>query len=122
MTKNCGTCGKCRNTHDGPHCYKGRTPKPVSPLMVMDCWTDPAEEEPAPAATKVCSRCGRELPITEFGRHSRTKWCAKSSPRRTSPVSRSISATAPSGQKASRSREPAIPDHSITKTKYEELL
>lgn len=73
MTKNCGTCGKCRNTHDGPHCYKGRTPKPVSPLMVMDCWTDPAEEEPASVATKVCSRCGRELPITEFGRHSRTK-------------------------------------------------
>lgn len=73
MTKNCGTCGKCRNTHDGPHCYKGRTPKPVSPLMVMDCWTDPAEEEAAPVATKVCSRCGRELPITEFGRHSRTK-------------------------------------------------
>ena len=73
MDKNCGSCGKCRNTHDGPYCYKGRTPRPVSPLRVMDCWVDPDEVEKEPQATKVCSHCGRELPVANFGRHSRTK-------------------------------------------------
>lgn len=73
MNKTCGTCGKCRNTHDGPYCYKGSTPRPVSPLRVMDCWVDPADVEKEPQATKVCSVCGRELPVSEFGRHSRTK-------------------------------------------------
>ena len=73
MDKTCGTCGKCRNTHDGPYCYKGSSPRPVSPLRVMDCWVDPAEVEQAPVMTKVCSVCGRELPVSEFGRHSRTK-------------------------------------------------
>ena len=73
MEKRCGTCGKCRNTHDGPYCYKGSSPKPVSTLRVMDCWVDPADVEPEPAATKVCAHCGRELPVSSFGRHSRTK-------------------------------------------------
>lgn len=73
MDKTCGTCGKCRNTHDGPYCYKGSSPRPVSTIRVMDCWVDPSLEEKAPVATKVCPRCGRELPVSEFGRHSRTK-------------------------------------------------
>ena len=73
MEKTCGTCGKCRNTHDGPYCYKGSSPRPVSTLRVMDCWVDPSEVEQAPVMTKVCSVCGRELPVSEFGRHSRTK-------------------------------------------------
>ena len=34
MDKTCGTCGKCRNTHDGPYCYKGSSPRPVSLLRV----------------------------------------------------------------------------------------
>ena len=73
MDKDCGNCGHCRNTHDGPYCYKGSTPKPVSPIRTMDCWADPAEVQQPPVMTKVCSHCGRELPITNFGRHSRTK-------------------------------------------------
>ena len=73
MDKTCGTCGKCRNTHDGPYCYKGSSPRPISPLRVMDCWVDPSEAEKAPVMTKICSHCGRELPVSNFGRHSRTK-------------------------------------------------
>ena len=73
MDKTCGTCGKCRNTHDGPYCYKGSSPRPVSLLRVMDCWVDPAEVQQPPVMTKVCSHCGRELPVSNFGRHSRTK-------------------------------------------------
>lgn len=73
MDKTCGTCGHCRNTHDGPYCYKSGYPRPVSPIRVMDCWVDPADVEKEPQATKVCSHCGRELPVENFGRHSRTK-------------------------------------------------
>ena len=73
MDKVCGNCGHCRNTHDGPYCYKGSTPKPVSPIRTMDCWADPAEVQQPPVMTKVCSHCGRELPVSNFGRHSRTK-------------------------------------------------
>ena len=73
MDKTCGTCGHCRNTHDGPYCYKSGYPRPVSPIRVMDCWVDPASVKKEPQATKVCSHCGRELPVENFGRHSRTK-------------------------------------------------
>lgn len=73
MDKVCGNCGHCRNTHDGPYCYKGGTPKPVSPIRTMDCWVDPAEVQQPPVMTKVCSHCGRELPVSNFGRHFRTK-------------------------------------------------
>ena len=73
MDKVCGNCGHCRNTHDGPYCYKGSTPKPVSPIRTMDCWVDPAEVQQPPVMTKVCTHCGRELPIANFNRHSRTK-------------------------------------------------
>lgn len=55
MDKTCGTCGHCRNTHDGPYCYKSGYPRPVSPIRVMDCWVDPADVEKEPQATKVCA-------------------------------------------------------------------
>lgn len=71
--RTCGTCGQCRSTHDGPYCFKGSKPHPVSLLREMDCWVDPDEVAQAPTATKVCSHCGRELPVENFGRHSRTK-------------------------------------------------
>ena len=70
MSNYCNTCQHCRVTIDGPHCFKGKA-KPVSPLSMGDCW-EPVSAPPQ-VATKVCSRCGRELPITNFGRHSRTK-------------------------------------------------
>ena len=73
MDKVCGNCGHCRNTHDGPYCYKGSTPRPVSLIRTMDCWADPAEVQQPPVMTKVCTHCGRELPIANFNRHSRTK-------------------------------------------------
>lgn len=73
MSKNtCGTCGCCRDTHDGPYCFKGPRPRPVSTIREMDCWVDPSEVQ-QPQATKVCSHCGRELPVENFWRHSRTK-------------------------------------------------
>ena len=71
MSKCCGTCARSRtNNVDGTVCSKSG--KPVSYLAVYDCWTDQAEPDPAPL-TKVCQRCGRELPIDHFGRHVRTK-------------------------------------------------
>ena len=70
MSNTCSTCQHFRVTHDGPHCFKGRI-KPVSPIASGDCW-EPVTEK-AEIATKVCSRCGRELPVEKFGRHSKTK-------------------------------------------------
>ena len=71
MSKCCGTCAKsCTDNVNGTVCSKSG--KPVSYLAVYDCWTDQAEPDPAPL-TKVCQRCGRELPIENFGRHVRTK-------------------------------------------------
>ena len=71
MSKCCGTCARSRtNNVDGTVCSKSG--KTVSYLAVYDCWTDQAEPDPAPL-TKVCQRCGRELPIENFGRHVRTK-------------------------------------------------
>lgn len=43
--------------------------KPIINIMEPTELNKPAE---APK-TKVCSRCGRELPISDFGRHARTK-------------------------------------------------
>ena len=71
MSKCCGTCARSRtNNVDGTVCSKSG--KPVSYLAVYDCWTDQGEPDPAPL-TKVCQRCGRELPLENFGRHVRTK-------------------------------------------------
>ena len=66
----CKDCNYYRVTADGPYCYNGRI-RPVSPLQVKDCFVPKTEMEPI--ATKVCKRCGQELPIAEFGRHSKTK-------------------------------------------------
>lgn len=70
MPNYCKTCQFYRTGHDGPMCYKGRI-KPVSPLSTGDCW-EPVTEQPE-ILTKVCSRCGRELPIESFGRHPKTR-------------------------------------------------
>ena len=78
-------CQYCRHYRldrmDGPHCVKGPRVMPISPLTQKDCFEEKVEEpeqdpvqEPAPApATKVCTKCGRELPVTEFNRNRRMK-------------------------------------------------
>ena len=70
MSNYCKTCQHYRVTNDGPHCFKGKI-KAVSPISTGDCW-EPVTEKPE-IATKVCSKCGRELPVSEFGRHAKTK-------------------------------------------------
>lgn len=70
MSNYCNTCQHYRVTHDGPHCFKGKV-KPVSPISTGDCW-EPVTAPPQ-IATKVCSRCGRELPVEAFGRHAKTR-------------------------------------------------
>lgn len=70
MSNYCNTCQHYRVTAGGPHCYKGRI-KPVSPITKADCW-EPVTEQPEPL-TKVCKRCGRELPLSSFGRHPKTR-------------------------------------------------
>jgi len=68
----CGTCHYYTNTPvKGPWCTKSG--REVSYLQTaFDCYTEPGTV-PETIQTKVCSHCGRELPITNFGRHSRTK-------------------------------------------------
>lgn len=73
MNKICGNCHYYANSPmHGPWCTKNR--KEVSYLQnAYDCWTEPGTAPAEETQMKVCSRCGRELPITNFGRHSRTK-------------------------------------------------
>lgn len=73
MNKICGNCHYYANSPmHGPWCTKNR--KEVSYLQsAFDCWTEPGTAPAEEMQMKVCSRCGRELPITNFGRHSRTK-------------------------------------------------
>ena len=73
MDKICGTCHYYANSPiHGPWCTKNR--KEVSYLQAaFDCFTEPGAAPTNEIQTKVCSHCGRELPITNFGRHSRTK-------------------------------------------------
>jgi len=68
----CGTCHYYTNTPvKGPWCTKSR--REVSYLQTaFDCYTEPGTV-PETVQTKVCSHCGRELPVSNFGRHSRTK-------------------------------------------------
>lgn len=57
---------------DGPWCSLKK--KAVSYLQTApDCYTEYDALPPEPVQTKVCSHCGRELPVSNFGRHSRTK-------------------------------------------------
>ena len=73
MEKICGNCHYYANSPlHGPWCTKNR--KEVSYLQsAFDCWTEPGTAPAEEIQMKVCSHCGRELPITNFGRHSRTK-------------------------------------------------
>lgn len=73
MEKICGNCHYYANSPPhGPWCTKNR--KEVSYLQsAFDCWTEPGTAPAEEIQMKVCSHCGRELPITNFGRHSRTK-------------------------------------------------
>ena len=74
MDRDCGTCGRYAMTAlHGPWCSKKK--RETSPLNEHnECWTNPSEVPPDTGMmTKVCSKCGRELPIANFGRHSRTK-------------------------------------------------
>lgn len=70
------TCGECHyylmhETH-GPWCTKNR--RETSYLQTApDCWTEPGAGAANEVQTKVCKHCGRELPVTNFGRHSKTK-------------------------------------------------
>lgn len=70
MSNYCSTCQHYRVTNDGPHCFRGKI-KPVSPLAIGDCW-EPVTKKPE-VVTKTCKKCGRELPVSEFGRHAKTK-------------------------------------------------
>ena len=64
---------------DGPYCKRTPRAKPVSPLSQCDSFEEKGPEEelvveaPAAPATKVCTKCGRELPVTEFNRNRRMK-------------------------------------------------
>lgn len=71
-------CGHCRQYTPRPYnediCAK--TGKVVGYLWQKECF-NPKEQsnmnEEKKEATKVCSVCGRELPLSAFGRHARTK-------------------------------------------------
>lgn len=68
-----GTCSECqhyRMTADGPYCFKDARTRAVSPIQKKQCFTRTTMEE---QATKKCSKCGRILPVSEFGRHHKTK-------------------------------------------------
>ena len=71
--KICGTCAHyTMHPSNGPWCMQKR--REVSYLQTaFDCWEDLEEKPKEAGMTKVCSKCGRELPIANFGRHSRTK-------------------------------------------------
>ena len=70
-------CGSCRHytMHqvNGPWCTLKR--KEVSYLQQAfdECFEEPEETPKDLGPTKVCVKCGRELPVSNFGRHSRTK-------------------------------------------------
>lgn len=61
-------CGYCKNYIPGKTVC-GLTNKAVGFLDVKTCFEAPDKTEPK---TKVCKRCGRELPLHEFGKHART--------------------------------------------------
>ena len=73
MSKICGNCHYYTNSPmHGPWCSKNK--KEVSYLQnAFDCWIEPGTAPAEEMQMKVCSHCGRELPISKFGRHSRTK-------------------------------------------------
>ena len=69
--ENCGSCKHyVNNPVTGPSCRK--TGKSVSYLNKAECWEAPGDDAPV-VLTKVCNRCHRELPITEFHRNHTRK-------------------------------------------------
>ena len=70
-------CGYCKHYLPGK-ALCGLTKKEVGFLEVKPCYeaqtqkTETTMEENNETKTKVCKRCGRELPLHEFGRHART--------------------------------------------------
>ena len=80
----CQECMHYKATNDGPYCFKSSGhPKPISPIMVKDCFEERPAGEPASTApaekpgyvprTKVCAKCGRELPLLQFSTNRRMK-------------------------------------------------
>ena len=80
----CQECKHYKATNDGPYCFKSSGhPKPISPIMVKDCFEERPADEPASTApvekpgyvprTKVCAKCGRELPMLQFSTNRRMK-------------------------------------------------
>ena len=71
-------CGHCRQYTPRPYnediCAK--TGKVVGYLWQKECF-NPKEtinmNEEKKEPTKVCSKCGRELPLSAFGKHAKTK-------------------------------------------------
>lgn len=74
-------CGKCKwytMFKLEPRCTK--TGKPTGYLQEKDCFEPiltysnlDIMEEKKSVQTKVCKKCGRELPVDQFGKHARTK-------------------------------------------------
>ena len=65
-------CGYCKHYLPGK-ALCGLTKKEVGFLEVKLCYeANTNMEENNETKTKVCKRCGRELPLHEFGRHART--------------------------------------------------
>ncbi len=65
-------CGYCKHYLPGK-ALCGLTKKEVGFLEVKPCYeANTNMEENNETKTKVCKRCGRELPLHEFGRHART--------------------------------------------------
>lgn len=68
-------CGECKQYATNPireQCGP-RTGKAVSFLMTKECFEPKTEQDTPDVVTKVCNRCHRSLPITEFSRKSSTK-------------------------------------------------
>ena len=68
---NCGSCCHYRESREhGFMCDK--TGKPAGFLEVKECF-ETTPSTPKEIATKVCRRCHKELPVSEFNRHSRSR-------------------------------------------------
>ena len=77
----CGDCSEYRVLNNGQN-YCHKTKKVTGYLQQKECFTpkdttmENNETKKADTQeqtkTKVCKRCGRELPLHEFGRHART--------------------------------------------------
>lgn len=71
---NCGSCTHFTETRSGDYICS-RTGKPAGYLQVKQCHKprNTMEQGNNTPKTKICKRCGRELPVSEFGHHARSK-------------------------------------------------